>query len=160
MKRDNSENKSLKELYRQLIIHHAKNPLNFGKLSNNPIRAEGINPLCGDKIRIYLNINEADTIEGLTFEGTGCAISIASASLMTTTLRNMKKYQANQYALNLISNLNEPKSQEAGQLMMDSQEINALEGVKDFPSRIKCATLSWQTFISALNNKKITTTEK
>ena len=160
MKKNNSENKSLKELYRQLIIHHAKNPLNFGKLSNNSLLSEGINPLCGDKIRIYLKINEADTIENLTFEGTGCAISIASASLMTSTLLNMKKYQANQYALNLISNLNEPKSQEAGQLMMDSQEINALEGVKDFPSRIKCATLSWQTFISALNNNKITTTEK
>jgi nitrogen fixation NifU-like protein len=79
---------------------------------------------------------------------------------MTSTLLNMKKYQANQYALDLISNLNESKSQEGQQPMMDSQEIHALEGVKDFPSRIKCATLSWQTFISALNNNKITTTEK
>ena len=160
MNNSNSENKSLEELYRQLIIHHAKKPLNFGKPKNYSLFAEGINPLCGDKIRIYLNINEANTIEELTFEGTGCAISIASASLMTATLANVKKYQANEYATGLISNLNGPKSEIMEHTIINSQEINALKGVKDFPSRIKCATLGWQTLIAAFNNNKRTTTEK
>ena len=163
MKKSIPEHKSLKELYRQLIINHAKHPLNFGKPENESLFAEGINPLCGDKIRVYLNIDENNIIDKLHFEGTGCAISIASASLMTSTLTNINKNKATQYVLSLINNLSQTNPSKIDQSIINSQEIEALEGVKNFPSRIKCATLSWQTFLSALknnNNNKITTTER
>ena len=161
MKKNSPENKSLKELYRQLIINHAKQPLNFGKPENESLFAEGINPLCGDKIRVYLNIDENNLIDKLHFEVTGCAISIASTSLMNSTITNINKKKATQYVHDLIGNLNQANPPKISQSIINSQEIKALEGVKDFPSRIKCATLSWQTFLSALkNNNKITTTEK
>lgn len=153
-----AEKKSLNELYRQLILDHAKCPKNFGKQANSSHFAEGINPLCGDKIRIYAHVGKDNFIDQLSFEGTGCAISIASSSIMTTLLLKQDINYAEHYAKNLIMMLN--NKEEITDEFKSSSQIEALKGVKEFPSRIKCATLGWQSFLSAINNKNTTTTEK
>ena len=152
------EKKSHNELYRKLILDHAKCPKNFGKQPNNSHYAEGINSLCGDKIRIYALVNKNNIIDQLSFEGTGCAISIASSSIMTTLLLKQDINYAEHFAKNLIMTLNN-KAEDTNEFNNFSQ-IEALKGVREFPSRIKCATLGWQSFISAINNINITTTEK
>jgi len=150
---------NLNQLYKRLIIKHARNPKNFGRLGKDSILSEGINPLCGDKIRIYVNLNQNNIIQKICFEGTGCAVSIASASLLTSTLEYQESNKAIKCAENLIKNLhNDSKSSINSIIHLD--ELKALEGVKDFPSRIKCATLGWQTFLSSFSdNNTVTTTE-
>ena len=101
----------IKELYQDIILEHGKSPRNFGKCKGHNHEAKGHNPLCGDQVHIYLKLNENKNVEHLTFEGSGCAISIASTSIMT-------------------------------------------ELVKQYPMRVKCATLSWHTLVAAMSNQK------
>lgn len=144
----------LRELYRELILDHAKSPRHFGKLEGATHSAEGINPLCGDKLKIYFSIDDDRRISDAKFEGSGCAISVASASLLTDTVIGMSCEDALDYFRALVSRLsgqNEETERPANHV--DLGKLIALEGVKEFPSRVKCATLAWHALNSAIQNK-------
>lgn len=138
----------LRSLYKELILDHARRPRHFGKLTGATHRANGVNPLCGDRLVLYLNV-EDDAIRAARFEGTGCAISVASASLLTETVEGMTTEEA----LALSSALRERlvPGKDEGSSVMDLGKLRALEGVREFPSRIKCATLAWHALNSAIN---------
>ena len=138
----------LRSLYRELILDHAKRPRHFGELPDATHRADGVNPLCGDRLTLYLNVHD-DAIRGARFEGTGCAISVASASLLAETVEGMTTDDA----LALSCALNQRLKSANGHVApgIDLGRLRALEGVRDFPSRIKCATLAWHALNSAIN---------
>jgi nitrogen fixation protein NifU and related proteins len=151
-------NDELKELYQEVILDHNKSPRNYKKLDNANHFAEGYNPLCGDKVNIYLDI-EADKIEDISFQGSGCAISKASASLMTSSLKGKSIKEAK----DLFEKFRELiTGKENDELNIEKLgKLAVFTGVKEFPSRVKCASLAWHTMLSALNNeKKLVTTEK
>jgi nitrogen fixation NifU-like protein len=145
----------LRELYRELILDHARNPRHFGKLERKSHEAEGINPLCGDKLKLYFRVGDGDIIEDAKFEGSGCAISVASASLLTdtviglTTARAMDYFQAINAMLARVDGGNDVRPTH-----VDLSKLNALQGVREFPSRIKCATLAWHGMNSAIHKHK------
>lgn len=157
--RANSED--LRELYRELILDHARSPRHFGKLPSATHEAEGINPLCGDKLRLYLEI-DGERITDARFEGSGCAISVASASLLTDTVIGMRTEEAIAFFDALVRRLTgdqEAEDQRSGN-GLDLGKLRALEGVREFPSRVKCATLAWHALQSAINrNEAPATTE-
>ncbi len=144
----------LRDLYRELILDHARSPRHFGKLDGATHWAEGINPLCGDKLRIYFSIDPDGQINDAKFEGSGCAISVASASLLTDTVIGMKSEVALDYFSTLVSRLS-GRSQpgEQTESALDLGKLIALEGVKEFPSRVKCATLAWHALNSAIQHE-------
>jgi nitrogen fixation protein NifU and related proteins len=144
-------NDEMRDLYRELILDHARSPRHFGKLTNASHQAEGINPLCGDKLKLYFRIGPGKQIEEATFEGSGCAISVASASLMTETVIGLTTDQALQYFYDLTALLT-GKISSAIEPHPDLGKLKALEGVKEFPSRVKCATLAWHALNSAVTN--------
>ena len=145
-------NDDLRELYRELILDHARNPRHFGKLDNATHCAEGINPLCGDKLRLYLRVNDDHSIDAAGFEGSGCAISVASASLLTDLIIGLPSSAAQDYFTAVTQRLTSPTNV-AGPGSIDLGKLKALDGVREYPSRIKCATLAWQAMNSALNNQ-------
>ncbi len=134
-----------KDLYQQLIIDHNQNPQNFGKLENASHSAEGHNPLCGDVINVYL-IEQDSIIEDIAFEGIGCAISKASASIMTSALKGLRVDEAEA----LFDNFHTLAT--TGESLEDMGKLSVLAGVHKYPSRVKCATLAWHTFLRASNN--------
>ena len=145
----------LKELYQDIILEHGKSPRNLGKCEGYNHDAKGYNPLCGDKVHIYLKLDNKKKVESLTFEGEGCAISLASASIMTELVKGKTFDETKDIMsafLNMIKNTSEIKSNH----LDDDQKIKlmSLSGVKQFPMRVKCATLSWHTLVSALEGKK------
>jgi len=145
----------LKQLYQDIILEHGKSPRNLGKCEGYSHEAKGYNPLCGDKVHVYLKLNSGKKVEGLTFEGEGCAISLASASIMTELVKGKSFDEAKDIMnafLNMIKNTSEIRSNH----LDDDQKtkLMSLSGVKQFPMRVKCATLSWHTFISAMEEKK------
>ena len=134
-----------KDLYQQLIIDHNQNPRNFHKLENSNYRADGHNPLCGDEITVY--IKEKDGyIKDIAFIGSGCAISKASASIMTSTLKGMKVEDTK----TLFDNFHTLAT--TGESSEDMGKLSVLAGVHKYPARVKCATLAWHTFHGALHN--------
>ena len=144
----------LKELYQEIILDHAKNPRNKGKCEGYNHDAKAHNPLCGDKVHIYLKLNNDKEIEDLSFEGEGCAISLASASIMTEIVKGknlsfLKKI--NEDFLNMIKN----KAKITINSLSDDQitTITSLSGVQEFPMRVKCATMAWHTCLSAIEKK-------
>lgn len=137
----------LRELYRELILDHARNPRHFGKLEDATHSAEGINPLCGDKLKLYLRLDAGQRIEDAAFEGSGCAISVASASLLTDTVIGLDVPGAMSYFTAITRRMTDVESTEE---VLDLDKLLALEGVREFPSRIKCATLAWHALKSAL----------
>ena len=144
----------LKELYQEIILDHAKNPRNKGKCDGYNHNAKAHNPLCGDKVHIFLNMNEENKVKDLSFEGEGCAISLASASILTDTFKGKDiafTKKATDDFLNMVKN----KTKLTLNSLTDDQvtTINSLSGVQEFPMRIKCATMAWHTFLSALENK-------
>jgi nitrogen fixation NifU-like protein len=146
----------LRELYRELILDHARSPRHFGKLDAPTHTAEGINPLCGDKLKLYVRVNDDDQIEDVSFEGSGCAISVASASLLTDTVAGRSTIEAIEYADAVAAALSGKETKS----VFDLGKIRALEGVREFPSRVKCATLAWHAMTSALaNDDRAATTE-
>lgn len=147
---------SLRELYQEVIIDHNKNPRNFCKLDSCSHRAEGLNPLCGDRITLYLNIQQ-DKIEQLSFEGSGCAISTASASLMTEILKGKSVIEAQ----TLFTAFHELLTgRETGADHIEMGKLQVLAGVKEYPARVKCATLAWHAFQEALHgNQRPVSTE-
>jgi len=143
----------LRELYQQVILDHNKSPRNFKILETANRTAEGYNPLCGDKINIYLELDN-DTIKDISFQGSGCAISKASASLMSTVIKGKSVEEAKRLFEKfhdlVTGKLNEDENiEELGKLAV-------LAGVKEFPVRVKCASLAWHTMLSALNKEKKT----
>ena len=144
----------LKELYQEIILDHGKNPRNKGKCEGFTNDAKAHNPLCGDKVHIYLKLNKDKQIENLSFEGEGCAISLASASILTETVKGkdlsfIKKISED--FLNMIKNKTKItiNSLTADQITT----IASLSGVQKFPMRVKCATMVWHTLLSAIEKK-------
>jgi nitrogen fixation NifU-like protein len=144
----------LKELYQEIILDHGKNPRNKGKCEGFTSDAKAHNPLCGDKVHIYLKLNKDKQIENLSFEGEGCAISLASASILTETVKGkdlsfIKKISED--FLNMIKNKTKItiNSLTADQITT----IASLSGVQEFPMRVKCATMVWHTLLSAIEKK-------
>jgi nitrogen fixation protein NifU and related proteins len=134
------------DLYQETILDHSKRPRNHHSMDDANRKADGYNPLCGDKLRLYLKV-EGDVVQDASFEGSGCAISTASASLMTDSLKGKTRAEA----LKLMEKFHDllttdtPVQQDLGKLVVFC-------GVRDYPARVKCATLAWHTLKSALNN--------
>lgn len=144
----------LRDLYRELILDHARSPRHFGKLEGATHSAEGINPLCGDKLKIYFSIDADGRISDAKFEGSGCAISVASASLLTDKVIGLKSGDALEFFSALVSRLTgKPENGYEPASKVDLGKLKALEGVKEFPSRVKCATLAWHAMNSAIQHK-------
>jgi nitrogen fixation NifU-like protein len=139
----------LRELYQEVILEHSKNPRNYCQLETANRQAEGYNPLCGDHFTIYLNL-QGDSIHEVSFQGSGCAISKASASMMTQSVKGKTKAQAealfHQFH-QLVTGRANGKQKEMGKLAVFS-------GVADFPVRVKCATLPWHALRAALDREQ------
>ena len=147
----------LKQLYQDIILEHGKSPRNLGKCNGYNHEAKGYNPLCGDKVHVFIKLNDKKKVESLSFEGEGCAISLASASIMTELVKGKFFNEAKEIMeafLNMIKNNSKLQSKN----LNDDQKtkLMSLSGVKEFPMRVKCATLSWHTLTSALNNSENT----
>jgi len=150
------EKDDIRDLYRELILDHARAPRHFGRLDNATHWAQGINPLCGDKLTLYLNVDADNIIRATGFEGSGCAISMASASLLTDTVQGLPVDKAEAIFSAVTGRLTSAASGgeasvKAG-LEAPLSKLHALDGVREFPSRVKCATLAWQALHSALSN--------
>ena len=143
----------LKDLYQEIILDHGKNPRNLGKFDNYNKDAKGNNPLCGDNVHVYLRLNENKKVEDIAFEGHGCAISMASASIMTDMVRGKEEKEVKEIVNNFLGMIKEKDSLETNILSDDEKtKLMSLSGVKQYPMRVKCATLSWHTLTSALDN--------
>ncbi len=153
---------NLKELYQEIILDHGKNPRNLRKTENFNKDAKGHNPLCGDKVHIFLKLNENKKIEDISFEGSGCAISMASASLMTDLVKEKEEKEVENLVKDFLEMIKEKPELTTKSLSEDEKtKLMSLSGVKQYPMRVKCATLSWHTLTSAINEKKEeTNTEK
>ena len=143
----------LKDLYQEIILDHGKNPRNLGKFDNYNKDAKGNNPLCGDNVHVYLRLNENKKVEDIAFEGHGCAISMASASIMTDMVRGKEEKEVKEIVSDFLGMIKEKDSLETNILKDDEKtKLMSLSGVKQYPMRVKCATLSWHTLTSALDN--------
>ena len=143
---------SLRELYQEVILDHSRHPRHFGALPLHTHMAEGHNPLCGDRVRIFLQVDAGERIEDVSFEGRGCAISVASASLMAELLKGRSIAEAEQLMggfLHLVKG-----EGTAGLTGEDRDRLEAMAGVSAFPMRVKCATLAWHTYKNAVEKGK------
>jgi nitrogen fixation NifU-like protein len=149
-------NQELRELYQQVILDHNKSPRNFKKLENANHTAEGYNPLCGDKIDVYME-TENGMIKDISFLGSGCAISKASASLMSSFVKG-KSIEEAKMIFNKFHELITGKLSEDNDLE-DLGKLQVFAGVREFPVRVKCASLAWHTMLAALKdkNERVTT---
>lgn len=138
----------LRELYQEVIFDHNRRPRNCGKLCDANRHAEGFNPLCGDQLTVYLKLTES-VISDVSFEGNGCAISTASASLMTEALKGKTEAEARA----LFANFHKRVTEHGGDAKLDLGKLEVLAGVAAFPSRVKCATLAWHTLNAALDQQ-------
>ena len=145
----------LKQLYQDIILEHGKSPRNLGKCKGYNRNAKGYNPLCGDKVHVYLKLDSKNKVENLSFEGEGCAISLASASIMTELVKG-KYFDDTKDIMSAFLNMIKNNSEIQSNHLNDDQKIQlmSLSGVKQFPMRVKCATLSWHTLVSAIEEKK------
>tara|TARA_B100000953_G_scaffold249493_1_gene211954 strand:+ start:853 stop:1320 length:468 start_codon:yes stop_codon:yes gene_type:complete len=146
---------NLKELYQEIILDHGKNPRNLRKTENFSSDAKGYNPLCGDKVHIFLKLDENKKIEDISFEGSGCAISMASASIMTELLNGKNEKQINEIVKDFLEMIKNKENLDNNDLKDDEKtKLMCLSGVKKYPMRVKCATLAWHTLTSAVNNSQ------
>ena len=150
----------LNDLYQEIILDHGKSPRNQRMVEGSTHQAYGNNPMCGDKLALFLRINGQNVVEDVGFTGEGCAISTASASLLTEVLVGKTQAQA----MELFHAFHKLATDEAvpalsGDLQDDFERLEVLEGVKAFPMRVKCATLAWHTLDSALNRKDAASSE-
>ena len=144
----------LSELYQEVILDHNRRPRNFHALAEASHSAEGYNPLCGDRLTLYLKVT-GDTIEDVSFEGAGCAISKASASLMTDAVKGRTKAEAHA----LFERFHRMVTTPPDQPVEEMGKLSSLAGVREFPVRVKCASLAWHTLKAAFNNEHRTSTE-
>jgi len=144
---------SLRELYQEVILDHSRHPRHFGPLDHATHKAEGYNPLCGDRVTVMLALGRDDRVADIKFEGKGCAISQASASMMTEMLAGRTLPEAQKLMdgfLHLV------KGEDTKDLAADDREhLDVMAGISEFPMRVKCATLAWHTFKNALDEGKI-----
>ena len=146
---------NLKELYQEIILDHGKNPRNLRRTENFNKDAKGHNPLCGDKVHVYLKLNENKKIEDISFEGQGCAISMASASIMTDLVKGKEEHEVKEIVSDFLDMIKEKDELNNDILHEDEKtKLMCLSGVKQYPMRVKCATLSWHTLTSAINNSQ------
>jgi nitrogen fixation NifU-like protein len=144
---------NIKELYQEIILEHGKNPRNLRKTDNFNKDAKGNNPLCGDNVHVYLKLNEKKKIEDISFEGSGCAISMASASIMTDLIKGKEELEVKEIVNDFLGMIKKKLKLESKNLKEDEKtKLMCLSGVKQYPMRVKCATLSWHTLISAIDN--------
>ena len=152
----------LKDLYQEIILDHGKNPRNLRKTENFNKDAKGHNPLCGDKVHVFLKIDENKNISDISFEGSGCAISMASASIMTDLMKEKKEKEVKELVEDFLQMIKE--SPEMKTKIINENEktkLMSLSGVKQYPMRVKCATLAWHKLTSAMSNsQEETNTEK
>ena len=146
----------LNDLYQEVILDHNKNPRNFREIETATNTADGNNPLCGDALRVYVSM-EDDKVADVAFKGSGCAISKASASMMTQTVKGKSKEEAETL-------FHEFQQMVTGELDTERDEnslgrLKIFAGVLEFPARVKCASLSWHTLHAALNNEEVISTE-
>jgi nitrogen fixation NifU-like protein len=152
------QHEDMQDLYQQLILDHARTPRNFGRLDNATHSAEGINPLCGDKLRLYLSVSANDQIINAGFEGSGCAISVASASLLTEVVTDLSVADADVCFAAVTGRLTQQTTEIAAPKNVDLAKLKALDGVRQHPSRVKCATLAWHALHAALEQSSTTAT--
>ena len=148
---------SVRELYQETILDHSRHPRHFGRLENANHVGEGHNPLCGDRVKVYLRVGEGERIDDISFEGRGCAISQASASMMTDLVKGRTVGEAEELMdgfLHLV------KGEDASAISADDREhLDVMAGVQAYPMRVKCATLAWHTMKSALEGGASAKTE-
>ena len=146
---------NLKELYQEIILDHGKNPRNLRKTENFNKDAKGHNPLCGDKVHIFLKLNDNKKLEDISFEGQGCAISMASASIMTDLLKGKEEKDVKEIVYDFLEMIKEKDEIKTKLLKEDEKtKLMCLSGVKQYPMRVKCATLSWHTLTSAIDKSQ------
>ena len=139
---------ALKELYQEVILDHSRHPRHYGALADPSHKAEGYNPLCGDRVTVYLKLSEDGRVADIKFEGKGCAISQASASMMTDLLKGRTQSDASKLMEGFLHLV---KGEEARDLSEDDREVlDVMGGISAFPMRVKCATLAWHTYKNAL----------
>ena len=137
----------LKDLYRDVIVDHNRNPRNFGKLEPADAHADGHNPLCGDRLSVYVNL-DGDRLHEVKFNGSGCAISVASASLLTEAVKGKTRDEVK----DLFEDMHALLTQQDAKVDPDKLgKLAALSGVREFPARVKCASLCWHTLNAALD---------
>tara|TARA_B100001123_G_scaffold435882_1_gene565216 strand:+ start:118 stop:579 length:462 start_codon:yes stop_codon:yes gene_type:complete len=149
----------LRDLYQEVILDHGKAPRNFGKPETANCEATGNNPLCGDSLVVYLNVDEGNVVREAAFLGNGCAISVASASMMTEIIKGKTKDEAEA----LFRRFHEMCTSDEEVDLSDDEDIEklmVLSGVRQFPVRVKCATLAWHTMDAALKGEKEISTER
>jgi nitrogen fixation NifU-like protein len=144
----------LSDLYQEVILDHNRAPRNFRRLEGSSHHAEGYNPLCGDRVTVFLKVDD-DRISEITFEGSGCAISKASASLMTDRLKGSSLAEARTLFDRFHKMVTTPSNLEVEEL----GKLSALAGVREFPVRVKCASLAWHTMKAAIDREEKTSTE-
>jgi nitrogen fixation NifU-like protein len=145
----------LKQLYQDIILEHGKSPRNLGKCEGYSPEAKGYNPLCGDKVHVYLKLDNGKKVENLTFEGDGCAISLASTSIMTELVKGKSFDEVKEIMNAFLDMITNTSKIQSNHLDEDQKtKLMSLSGVKQFPMRVKCATLSWHTLNSAIKGKK------
>ena len=146
---------NLRELYQEIILDHGKNPRNLRKTENFNKDAKGHNPLCGDKVHIFLKLNDNKKLEDISFEGQGCAISMASASIMTDLLKGKEEKEVKEIVNDFLEMIKEKDEIKTNLLKEDEKtKLMCLSGVKQYPMRVKCATLSWHTLTSAIDKSQ------
>jgi nitrogen fixation NifU-like protein len=146
---------NIEDLYQEIILEHNKRPRNFGPLADSTHQADGRNPLCGDELKISLKL-ENGRIAAIHFLGQGCAISKASASMMTEAVSGRTVEEAKKTAAKVLDAF---KSQGEELVLEEDGELAALLGVRQFPARIKCATLAWHALLAALEGSRSVSTE-
>ena len=153
---------NIKELYQEIILEHGKNPRNLRKTDNFNKDAKGYNPLCGDNVHVYLKLDKKKKVEDASFEGSGCAISMASASIMTDLVKGKESEEVKEIVNDFLKMIKENPELKSKNLKDEEKtKLMCLSGVKQYPMRVKCATLSWHTLTSAIDNiKKEINTEK
>jgi nitrogen fixation NifU-like protein len=139
---------AVRELYQEVILDHSRHPRHFGRLAGANHVGEGHNPLCGDRVKIYLHVGEGDRIDDVSFEGKGCAISQASASMMTDLVKGRTVAEAEKLMDGFVHLV---KGEDASSIGAEDREtLDVMAGVQAYPMRVKCATLAWHTMKSAL----------
>lgn len=135
----------LQELYREVILDHNRQPRNFGEIEDADRVIDGVNPLCGDRMTLYVKLNGA-TVQDVSFRGTGCAISVASSSLMTERIKGASVVET----MNLFEMVHDMLTSDANEAPDELEKLVALAGVREYPSRVKCASLAWHALRAAL----------
>ena len=141
-------NNTIQDLYQEVILDHSKNPCNFGVLEQYTCTAEGNNPMCGDRLTVYVDIKD-DVVSDVSFQARGCAISVASASIMSTIIKGKKIEEVNV----LFDKFNALCTGQEVEDDDDTERLRVLSGVSKFPTRVKCATMSWHAVREACTNE-------